>query len=76
MSSKPIEVNGDSGMDARSQEHRSRRLIEAVDRASQRVAEWPDWKRSAVCYRVAAGTATPPKNGTQSVKKDSSGGSE
>jgi len=72
MSSKPIEVNGDSGMDARSQEHRSRRLIEAVDRASQRVAEWPEWKRSAVCYRVAA----PPKNGTQSVKKDSSDGSK
>ena len=65
MSSKPIEVNGDSSMETESQEHRSRRQIEAVERASQRVGEWPQWKRSAISYRTASVNANPASSGTE-----------
>jgi hypothetical protein len=63
MSSKPIELNGDGSMQAESREIRSRGQIEAVERASQRVGSWPQWKRSAISYRTASANVNSTKSG-------------
>ena len=66
MSSKPIEVNGDSSMEPEAKEHCSQSQIEAVERASRRVGAWPEWKRSAVSYRASSGDLSETSGGSKS----------
>ena len=51
------ENNGCGAETKESREIRSRGQIEAVERASQRVGSWPQWKRSAISYRTASANA-------------------
>jgi hypothetical protein len=74
MSSKPIEVNGDSSMEPEAKEHCSQSQIEAVERASRRVGAWPEWKRSAVSYRASSGNSSGTSDGSKSSAKAPSEG--